>query len=280
MTYKEPTDTQKQAYMKFWSERKPESFALEVWLHKMAILLREFRPNFSKENKNIFQYVEFFGVIFHSDTAPSPVHGIHKNMTIVESHMRLIHKHEKRGTSLVAVSAIEDRLSEVYALLKAAAQEDDWDSIIAGEKRLHEPLDIEGFLAYNKYSWLSQCHTAQDVAATLWSNFFNRFLKEVCEKHSSYMTLFNLGLISPLGTEPRFTIDMPLGALSAPSHLSFCDIVAEAVSCIPSTKERFPKNLYIPQVADDIKNQFVKKAKSFIEKMAPNPTPEFRASSY
>lgn len=275
MTFKEFTDAEKQAYMDFWGERKPESFALEAWSRKMAIILREFRPNPSgpnspRENRNISKYTEFFSVIFRSDAGPASLHGIHDGMSIIKSHLQFIHKHEKRGTSLVAVSAIADRLSEVETLFKIGAQENNWNSVIAGEKLLREPLTVESFAPYDKYSWLKDCQSAQDVAATLWTNFFSRFLNDICQKESSYGAIFNLGLISPFGTEPRFTIDMPLGAASPPSNFSFQDIVAEANACIPKQEKRFPKDLYLPEVADGIKNRFIEKAQSFIDKFAPN----------
>ena len=272
MAYKESTEAEKEAYMEFWSERKPESFALDVWVDKMETTIRIFCANPLKEKIHISKYSDASGrimEIMEMGKPSAPIYGIHKDMSIIQSHMQLIHKHEKRGTSLMAVSAIEDRLNEVRKLFEAGARENNWVPIIEGEKLLQAPLKAESFAPYNEYSWLSECHTAQDVAATLWVNLFNQLLVEARQKEPPYMFLFNLGLMSPFGTTPRFSGNKQLGAVQALSNLSFRDIVAEATACIPGARELLPKNPWPREEANEIKNKFVEKARAFIDNVAP-----------
>ena len=270
MVYKELSEADKQAYMDFWSERKPESFALEAWVGKLNKITREFRTNTSKERLNISKYVDNYYRILAADAASSPVYGVYDGMSIIDSHMRFIHKHEKRGTSLMAVSAIEGRLNEVGTLFKAGEQEENWAPIIEGEKRLRAPLDVEAFVAYDQYSWLNECHSAQDVAATLWTNFFHKLTNEIRRNEDVYSGVFHIGMIAKDGFGPRFSAHMPLGAVSAPDGASFQDVVAGATSCLFSPSDVFSKPVHQPWVAKAIVGEFLDKADSFVERMPSN----------
>ena len=276
MVYKELSEADKQAYVDFWSERKPESFALAAWVDKLATAMRFFRPNKPKKSSNISRYARDFYEIIDADWVSHPVSGVYDSISIVDSRMRLIHKHEKRGTSLMAVSAIEDRLDEVGKLFWAGVGENNWTTIIEGEKRLREPLDVENHTAYNKYSWLGECHTAQDVAATLWTNFFHGLTNEIRRKDDVVLSGFNFSMLSLYGAEPRFSINMPFGVVRAPDGASFQDIVSGATSCLFSPNDIFSRDFHEPGVAKAIMCEFLDRADSFVEKISPNLLVEFK----
>ena len=276
MVYKELSEADKQAYMDFWSERKPESFALAAWIDKLAIATRQFRTNTLKGGRNISRYSEDFHKILETDGVPHAVYGIYDGMQIIDLHMRLIHKHEKRGTSLMAVSAIEDRLNEVGELFNTGAKEDNWAHIVDGEKRLRAPLDVKNYDAYNKYSWLSECHTAQDVAATLWTNFFHKLTNEIRQNNDARLDGFNFNMIFSPGSEPGFSTNMPFGVVRAPDGASFRSVVAEANSCLFQPGDVFSKELHEPRVTKAIVCEFLDKVDSFVGKMSPNLLVEFK----
>ena len=254
---------QQRAYMKFWSQRKPESFALEVWLNKLDGGI----ANFVRKNSRILNHYNKFGQFFLQNAAPPPIHGIYDGMFVTKSRMRLIHEHEKHGTSMRAVAAIMDKMSAVNYLFVLGAKEKDWAAIAAGKKLLCEPLDVTTVRAYDRYLWLRDCFSAKDVVTTLWTNFFSQLLAEIDAGTPSYEILVKLSQASPFGSEPNLGIKMPLGAVFAPSGLSFEEIVNMAKACIPDVKTKLPQTR---QDADKIIYEFCERARPFVDKFSPH----------
>lgn len=263
MATKEYDATEKRAYMEFWSQRKPESFALAVWLDKLDGAI----ANFVRKNPRIFNHYNKFDQLFRQNTAPTPIYGTYDGMSIIKSRMRLIYTHEKQQTSMKVVAAIIDKMSAVGWLFAVGVKETDWAPIMAGKKLLREPLDIASYRTHDRYLWLSDCRSAKDVATTLWTNFFSQLLAEIDSKTSSYEILAKLNQASPLRSEPNFGIKMPLGAVFAPNNLSFENIVEMAKSCIPDMKAGLPKT---QEDVDKIVYEFREKARPFVDKFSPH----------
>ena len=258
MAYKESTEAEKEAYMEFWSERKPESFALESWLERLDDAIADF----DKKNPTAIAYYKSFGRVVFRDRTLTPIHGIRHKTSLIKSRMELIHKHEEGGTSLMAVSAIIDKLNKVDGFFRTGIQKHDWAYIAAGRKRLRAPFYAEDFHAYNKYSWLNECHTAQDVAATLWGNFFSAFLTED-EEASPFDILLNAITAYPSGLSPRFTTEMKFGIASVPSTITLGEIVEMAKLCFLDIRETHP---WAGELANKKADEFLLKAQAFIEK--------------
>lgn len=255
---------QRKAYMDFWSQRKPESFALEVWLHRFARAV----ACYDREKPVPITYYENFGRIVFDMVTTAPIHGINRNMVISDSEMQLIREHEELGISLMTVSALSDNLHRVEALFTAGAQKNDWGLIAAGRKLLREPIDgVEAFAPYDKYSWLGECRTAQDVAATLWANFFKTYVKKY-KYESSFCMLMNIVTALPIGVSPCFSHDMKFGVVSAPDNLSFAEVVNAAKFCLSKIKEPIPLT---NSVADKRMDEFRLKARAFLKKFPLRP---------